>query len=91
MDWLGHLSNQAPVAVCRVPTREHARPMPQVSQAPLGLVSPTSQAYITDIYNNVPLPPSAADVAAGLDAHTLSTMFATSSTTRRSLRASTMR
>jgi hypothetical protein len=34
-------------------------------------VSPTALAYVKDIYNNLPLPPSAADIAAGLDPHLL--------------------
>jgi hypothetical protein len=33
--------------------------------------SPTALAYIKDIYSKVPLPPSAADIAANLDPHTL--------------------
>ena len=33
-------------------------------------ISPTAQAYLKDIYGNLPLPPSDADVAAGLDPHT---------------------
>jgi hypothetical protein len=32
-------------------------------------ISPTAQAYLKDIYGNLPIPPSAADVAAGLDPH----------------------
>ncbi len=34
-------------------------------------ISPTAQAYLKDIYANVPLPPSDLDVAAGLDPHTI--------------------
>jgi hypothetical protein len=33
--------------------------------------SPTAQAYLKDVYNKVPLPPSALDIAAGLDPHLL--------------------
>ena len=33
-------------------------------------ISPTAQAYLKDIYGNLPLPPSDADIAAGLDPHT---------------------
>jgi hypothetical protein len=33
--------------------------------------SPTALAYIKDVYNNVPLPPSASDIAASLDPHTV--------------------
>lgn len=36
-------------------------------------IDPTAQAYINDIYSNVPLPPSTADLAAGLDPHSLTT------------------
>ncbi|HEX3373751.1 MAG TPA: TonB-dependent receptor, partial [Edaphobacter sp.] len=32
--------------------------------------SPLAQQYLTDIYSKAPLPPSAADLAAGLDPHT---------------------
>jgi hypothetical protein len=32
--------------------------------------SATAQAYLKDIYNKIPLPPSASDIAAGLDPHT---------------------
>ena len=35
-------------------------------------ISPTAQGYLKDIYNNLPTPPSAADLAAGLDPHTYS-------------------
>jgi hypothetical protein len=34
-------------------------------------ISTPSAAYLRDIYNKMPLPPSAADIAAGLDPHTL--------------------
>jgi len=40
-----------------------------------GVVSPTAQAYINNIYNKVPLPNSAADVAANLDPHTVVNNF----------------
>ena len=33
-------------------------------------ISPLAQQYLTDIYSKAPLPPSAADLAAGLDPHT---------------------
>jgi Carboxypeptidase regulatory-like domain len=33
-------------------------------------ISPTAKAYLKDIFANIPLPPSAADLAAGLDPHT---------------------
>ena len=35
-------------------------------------ISPTAQAYLKDIYNGVPEPQSATDLAAGLDPHTYS-------------------
>jgi len=43
----------------------------QAATPPTNVISPVAQAYINDIYNNVPLPPSAVDLAAGLDPHTL--------------------
>jgi hypothetical protein len=44
----------------------------------LSKISPTAQAYVNDIYGtsatpNIPYPNSAADIAAGLDPHTLTT------------------
>jgi len=43
----------------------------QAGTPPTNVISSAAQAYINDIYNNVLLPPSAADVLAGLDPHTL--------------------
>lgn len=37
----------------------------------LANMSPTALAYVKDVYSKVPLPPSASDLAAGLDPHTL--------------------
>ena len=34
-------------------------------------ISPTAQAYLKDLYGLIPAPPSAADIAAGLDPHAL--------------------
>src|ERR1035437_586653 len=34
-------------------------------------ISPTAQAYLKDIYSLIPTPPSAADIAVGLDPHAL--------------------
>jgi hypothetical protein len=34
-------------------------------------ISPTAKAYLNDIYKLIPTPPSAADIAAGLDPHSL--------------------
>ncbi len=39
-------------------------------------ISPTAQAYLKDIYNLLPTPPSAADIAAGLDPHALQSTVA---------------
>ncbi|MCU1320661.1 MAG: TonB-dependent receptor plug [Acidobacteriaceae bacterium] len=36
----------------------------------IATISPLAQQYLKDIYGNTPLPPSAADLAAGLDPHT---------------------
>ena len=71
--WIGSGTSQtqAPVAVCSGPNTGACTAYATSFAGTTGIVSATSQAYITDIFNNVPLPPSAADVAAGLDAHTL--------------------
>lgn len=66
----GKAQTQQPVAVCSGPDTGACTAY-ATSLATPGTVSTTSQAYVTDIFNNVPLPPSVADVAAGLDAHTL--------------------
>jgi hypothetical protein len=47
----------------------------QAATPPTNVISPAAQAYINDIYNNVPLPPSATDLQAGLDPHTLINNF----------------
>lgn len=63
---------QGPVAVCSGPNNGAcATYSTNPSAITPSVFSPTAQAYINDIYNNVPTPPSEADVAAGLDPHTL--------------------
>jgi hypothetical protein len=42
-----------------------------VQTLPTTAISPTAQAYINNIYSKLPAPPSTADIAAGLDPHTL--------------------
>ncbi len=42
-----------------------------INTATTAVISPTAQQYINQIYNNVPLPASDADVAAGFDPHAL--------------------
>ncbi len=58
---------QGPVAVCATASNGVCT---SYSTTPTAF-SPTALAYIKDVYNKVPLPPSAADLAAGLDPHTL--------------------
>ncbi len=58
----------APVAVCALYALSGACTSYTTQETN---ISPTAQAYIKDIYANVPLPPSTADLAAGLDPHTL--------------------
>jgi hypothetical protein len=67
--WIGSGTSQSqvPVAVCQSPNNAPC----QAYATTLTSFSPTAQAYVNSIYNNVPLPNSVADVAAGLDAHTL--------------------
>ena len=60
-----------PVAVCQAPSTGACTAYTTTFAGTTGYVSATSQAYINAIYNGVPLPPSAADIAAGLDPHTL--------------------
>ena len=71
--WVGTGINQtqSPVAVCQSPNTGACTAYTTTFAGTTGFVSATSQAYINDIYNNVPLPPSGSDVAAGLDAHAL--------------------
>jgi len=69
--WIGSgaAQTQGPVAVCSSANAQTGACTAYATS--LTSFSPTAQAYVKDIYNNVPLPNSSADVAAGLDAHTL--------------------
>lgn len=72
--WVGSGTSQtqAPVAVCQAPNNGACTTYnTNIGSLSPSVISPTAQGYINDIYNKVPLPPSASDVAAGLDAHTL--------------------
>jgi hypothetical protein len=60
-----------PVAVCYYPSSGACTAYTTTFAGNTGYISATSQAYVNSIYNSVPLPPSAADIAAGLDPHTL--------------------
>ncbi|MGC9998413.1 MAG: carboxypeptidase-like regulatory domain-containing protein, partial [Terriglobia bacterium] len=60
-----------PVAVCESPNTGACTAYITTFAGTSGFISATSQAYVNSIYNNVPLPSSAADIAAGLDPHTL--------------------
>ncbi|MDP9050806.1 MAG: Plug and carboxypeptidase regulatory-like domain-containing protein, partial [Acidobacteriota bacterium] len=56
-----------PVAVCSIYSNGVCTGYSTTTVNP----SPTAQAYVKDVYKNVPLPPSASDIAANLDPHTL--------------------
>ena len=58
-----------PVSVCTAYNTTTGACTAYGSQVPT--IDPVAKAYIKDIYSHVPLPPSAADLAAGLDPHTL--------------------
>ncbi len=60
---------QGAVAVCS--TFSNGVCTTYATATPTGNFSPTALAYVKDIYQNVPLPPSAADIAANLDPHQL--------------------
>jgi len=60
-----------PVAVCESPNTGACTAYITTFAGTSGFISATSQAYVNSIYNTVPLPPSGADIAAGLDPHTL--------------------
>jgi len=61
---------QGPVAVCAGPIQGTCTNYTKSFAGTSGILSPTAQAYIAGVYNTVPLPNSAADVAVGLDPHT---------------------
>ena len=60
-----------PVAVCSLPGGCSAPSDYTTNLTGNSNLSPTAVAYVKDIYSKVPLPPSAADLAAGLDPHLL--------------------
>lgn len=60
---------QGPVAVCTVYNTTTGACNTYGSK--ITNFSPTAQAYLKDIYSLIPTPPSAADIAAGLDPHAL--------------------
>ncbi len=59
---------QGPAAVCQSAT---AGACNSYATNLTGSLSPTAAAYIKDVFGKVPLPPSAADLAANLDPHTV--------------------
>ncbi len=59
-----------PVAVCQGPNQGVCSSYTTSFVGTTGIVSPTAQAYINNIYNFVPLPNSALDIQNGLDPHT---------------------
>ncbi len=60
---------QGPVAVCTAYNTANGTCTTYGSK--VTNLSPTAQAYLKDLYSLVPLPPSTADIAAGLDPHAL--------------------
>lgn len=58
---------QGPVAVCTAYNTTNGTCNTYGSK--VTNLSPTAQAYLKDLYSLVPLPPSTADIAAGLDPH----------------------
>jgi hypothetical protein len=62
-------SAQGPVAVCTAYNATNGTCATYGDQ--VTNISPTAAAYLKNLYSIVPLPPSAADLAAGLDPHTL--------------------
>ena len=60
----------AAAAVCQGPNQGPCTNYTTSFVGTTGILSPTAQAYINGIYNTVPLPNSAADIAVGLDPHT---------------------
>jgi hypothetical protein len=67
--YIGSSGTTGPVAVCTTYTTSTGSCTGYGTQ--ITAISPTAQAYLTNIYDKVPLPNSAADIAAGLDPHTL--------------------
>ncbi|MDP9038120.1 MAG: TonB-dependent receptor [Acidobacteriota bacterium] len=62
----------APVAVCSSFNINTGACQTYATTLNPSQIDPTAQAYLNDIYANLPLPPSATDLAAGLDPHALS-------------------
>ncbi len=60
---------RGPVSVCTAYTQTTTTASCTAWGTKVTNISPTAAAYIKDIYSKLPLPPSAADVAAGLDPH----------------------
>ncbi len=60
-----------PVAVCIAFNTTNGTCTAYGSKIPTASISPTAAAYLKDIYTLIPAPPSAADIAAGLDPHAL--------------------
>jgi Carboxypeptidase regulatory-like domain len=60
-----------PVAVCLKAATNGTCTSYTTSLVGSSTLSPTSLAYVSSIYNKVPLPNSTADIAAGFDPHTL--------------------
>jgi Carboxypeptidase regulatory-like domain/TonB-dependent Receptor Plug Domain len=62
-------SAQGPVAVCTAYSSTNGTCTTYGSK--VANISPTAAAYLKDLYSIIPLPPSTADLAAGLDPHVL--------------------
>lgn len=60
-----------PVAVCQTASNGVCTAYTTSLAGSSGIFSPTALAYVKDVYSKVPLPPSASDLQAGLDPHTL--------------------
>ena len=67
----GTSSKTAPVAVCTSFTLTTGVCNGYDTSIKASQIDPQAQAYLSDIYSTVPLPNSAADLAAGLDPHAL--------------------
>ena len=67
-------SAQGPVAVCTAFNATNGTCTAYGSK--VTNISPTAAAYLKDIYSLLPTPPSAADIAAGLDPHALQSTVA---------------
>jgi len=66
-----HIWTQGPVAVCTAYNTSNGACTAYGDSVPTGTQSATAKAYIKDIFSLIPTPPAAADIAAGLDPHTL--------------------